>query len=68
MFDLKSKIMARAPKKTTVRKPRPRKRTKKPSGFFTLKRVFLFSFLAAIVILSVFTAGYVIFFRTVFAG
>jgi len=60
--------MAPAPKKTTVRKAQPKKKVMKPSGFFTLKRIFLFSFLALIVIFSIFTAGYVIFFRTVFAG
>ena len=52
----------------TKKKPRPRKKAKKPAGFFSIKKVVLFFFLTMLVVVSVFAAGYVIFFRTVFAG
>ena len=54
--------MTRTKKKTPAKK-----KVKKPAGFFTLKRVFIFFFLTMLVAVSVFAAGYVIFFRTVFA-
>jgi polysaccharide deacetylase 2 family uncharacterized protein YibQ len=50
------------------KKTRTKKKAKKPAGFFTFKRVFIFFFLTMLVAVSVFAAGYVIFFRTVFAG
>jgi len=50
------------------KKTRAKKKVKKPAGFFTFKRVFIFFFLTMLVAVSVFAAGYVIFFRTVFAG
>jgi polysaccharide deacetylase 2 family uncharacterized protein YibQ len=50
------------------KKTRAKKKVKKPVGFFTFKRVFVFFFLTMLVAVSVFAAGYVIFFRTVFAG
>jgi len=54
--------MTRTKKKTPAKK-----KVKKPAGFFSIKRVFIFFFLTILVAVSVFAAGYVIFFRTVFA-
>lgn len=49
------------------KKAQAKKKVKKPSRFFSIKRVVIFFVLAVMLVVSVFAAGYVIFFRTVFA-
>lgn len=54
---------------TQENKKRPRKkgRKRKGSGYFSLKRISVFAALFLVLIVSICTLGYVIFFRTVFA-
>jgi polysaccharide deacetylase 2 family uncharacterized protein YibQ len=48
-------------------KKKTRSKKKKPSRFFSVRKLIMVFFLTAMVLLSMFAAGYVIFFRTVFA-